>query len=75
MESADLVTKDNTALAMNDDHISHGLALQDQLHGGTNLAQLPRSRLRCGPFALGQRQMASFALGSYESGLPGAALP
>jgi hypothetical protein len=56
LESADLVTKDDMTLAMNDNHISHDLALQDQLHWATNLAQLPRSRLRCGPW-LGQAEI------------------
>jgi hypothetical protein len=35
LESADLVTKDDMTLATNDNHISHDLALQDQLHWGT----------------------------------------
>ena len=35
LESADLVTKDDMTLAMNDNHISHHLALQDQLHWAT----------------------------------------
>jgi hypothetical protein len=35
LESADLVTKDDMTLAMNDNHISHDLALQDQLHWAT----------------------------------------
>jgi hypothetical protein len=51
-------------LAMNDNHISHDLALQDQLHWGTNLPQRPRSRMR-GPLRLRRGQKASFAVGSF----------